>query len=561
MLKNWSERKKETCVVIVMVLLIVLVTGFPYLKNGVSGYDKDLLYHLLRVEGIKDALLQGKFPVHIYENFFNGYGYGSPLFYPDLFFVIPAVLRILGFSPSVTWKLFALLLTTIASLSTYFCFKYIIRDWRYALTGTMLLMLSQFYLADLMLRVGISEYLAFIFLPMLVAGIYDFFQRDGGKVYLMGIAFAGMLLSHTIMTFIGIVITVVIFILMFLHPRKRKLFFEKKRMGKLIITAFVTLLGTSYYLFPMLEQMKSADYGYLVPWVHVSEYVQPFSVLFYSTGYFYNVAYVGVGIPLLLLVFCRAIYGRPKNKWADGFYFSGIFLFLMTTTLFPWRLLDNTIFNMLQFPFRLYPYALCFFILGICMILSEHSEKPQARTIRGLIIALTIFFGVWQNYTVLQEYIEKYTTDLSEEFIARNNNYVGRGEWLPISLEEDVTTLTAAGVVLCDGKEIETTRVQGSVEFTISNKNSIEYEVPLIYYKGYRAVLTDEKNETRELTVQESGHGLVEVQNETGRKGDVRVFYQETWIQRISNWISILTVIGILLVLIMKHRKSKKKSK
>lgn len=360
MLKNWSERKKEICVVIVMLLLIVLVTGFPYLKNGISGYDKDLLYHLLRVEGIKDALLQGKFPVHIYENFFNGYGYGSPLFYPDLFFVIPAILRILGFSPSVTWKLFALLLTTTASLSTYFCFKYIIRDWRYAVTGTTLLMLSQFYLADLMLRVGISEYLAFIFLPMLVAGIYDFFQRDGKKVYLMGIAFAGMLLSHTIMTFIGIVITVVIFIMMFLHPQKRKLFFEKKRMGKLIITAFVTLLGTSYYLFPMLEQMKSADYGYLLPWVHVSEYVQPFSVLFYSTGYFYNVAYVGVGIPLLLLVFCRAIYGRPKNKWADGFYFSGIFLFLMTTTLFPWRLLDNTIFNMLQFPFRLYPYALCF---------------------------------------------------------------------------------------------------------------------------------------------------------------------------------------------------------
>ena len=125
MLKNWSERKKEICVVIVMLLLIVLVTGFPYLKNGISGYDKDLLYHLLRVEGIKDALLQGKFPVHIYENFFNGYGYGSPLFYPDLFFVIPAILRILGFSPSVTWKLFALLLTTTASLSTYFCFKYI----------------------------------------------------------------------------------------------------------------------------------------------------------------------------------------------------------------------------------------------------------------------------------------------------------------------------------------------------------------------------------------------------------------------------------------------------
>ena len=228
-MKEKVRGKKEIIVVAAMVLMIVLVTGYPYLKNGIGGYDKDLLYHLLRIEGIKDALLQGEFPVRIDENFFDGYGYGSPLFYPDLFFVIPAILRILGLSPSVTWKLFALLLTALASLSTYFCFKYIIRDWKYAVTGTMLLMLSQFYLADLMIRVGISEYLAFIFTPMLVAGIYDFFERDGKKVYLMGIALDGLVLSHTIMTFIGVIITVVIFVFMFLHPQKRKLFLEKER--------------------------------------------------------------------------------------------------------------------------------------------------------------------------------------------------------------------------------------------------------------------------------------------------------------------------------------------
>lgn len=538
-----------------MILLIVLVTGYPYLKNGVAGYDKDLLYHLLRIEGVKDALLRGQFPVRIYENFFDGYGYGSPLFYPDIFLVIPAGLRILGFSPSITWKAFALLLTTLASLSTYFCFRYIIRDWKYAVTGTMLLMLSQFYLADLMIRVGISEYLAFIFLPMLVAGIYDFFERDGKRVYLIGIAFAGMVLSHTIMTFIGLLVTIVVFAVMLLHPRKRKLFFEKRRMENLIKTAVVTVLSVSYYIFPLLEQMKAADYRYSIPWAHVGEYVQPFSVLFYATGYFDYIACVGIGVPVLLLLSCRFLYGKPKNRWADLFYFGGGLLFVMTTSLFPWRLLDHTIFNMIQFPYRLYPYALCFLILGICLILAEHAKETQAKTIRILVISLTIFFGIWQNYTVLHEYTGGYNTDLSEEFIEKNSNCVGQGEWLPVSVQGKVTDMRAAGTVLLDEERIETIRKQGNVLFTASDDRMAEYEVPLIYYKGYKAILTDEDGQVQNLTVQESEHGLVKVMNKTGCAGEVSVFYQETVIQKSSKWLSILTILGVLAAQIWKKRK------
>lgn len=558
-LKKIVGSKREWYVILAMVALIVVVTAYPYLRNGVNGYDKDLLYHLLRIDGVKDALLQGKFPVRIYENFFNGYGYGSPLFYPDLFLLIPAVLRILGFSASVTWKLFAILLTVLASLSTYFCFRYIIRDWRYAATGTILLMLSQFYLADLMIRVGISEYLAFIFLPMLVAGIYDFFERDGKKAYLIGIAFTGMVLTHTIMTFIGVLITTVIFFLMFLLPRKRKLLFEKERMARLLKTAVVTLLLASYYLFPMLEQMHAADYKYTVPWAHVGEYVQPFSVLFYSTGDFDYIACVGIGIPLLLLLSCRLIYGSPKNKWADGFYFGGIFLFLMTTSLFPWRLFDNTILNMIQFTYRFYPYALCFLILGICMILSEHAGHPQARTIRVAAVLLAVFFGFWQNYTVFREYHWTYSTDLSDEFISWNSNCVGQGEWLPVSLDDDVAELKAAGTVSCESEEIESVRSQGTVEFATTSKSNVEYEVPLIYYKGYRAILTDNTGATQELDVRESAHGLVEVLDEKGLDGNVNVCYQETAIQKISKWISILTVLGVSIVQVAKRKRKYKK--
>ena len=66
--------------VALMIITIAAVTGFPYLQKGVCGYFPDLMYHMLRIEAVKDALLEGVFPVRIYERFFNGYGYGSPLF-------------------------------------------------------------------------------------------------------------------------------------------------------------------------------------------------------------------------------------------------------------------------------------------------------------------------------------------------------------------------------------------------------------------------------------------------------------------------------------------------
>ena len=65
--------------------------------------------------------------------------------------------------------------------------------------------------------------------------------------------------------------------------------------------------------------------------------------------------------------------------------------------------------------------------------------------------------------------------------------------------------------------------------------------------------------ELQELTVRESEHGLVEVLNETGHEGNVRVFYQETPIQKCTKWVSILTVIGIVVVQVLKVRKKHEK--
>ena len=361
---------KERNNIILMVIGIVAITGFPYLKEGLCAYFPDLMYHMLRTEGVKDALLAGDFPTRIYTNVYNGYGYGSPLFYPDIFLVMPAILRILSFSPLATWKIFALTLTVAATLTTYFSIKYICKDSEYSIAATFMIMLSQFFLADLHLRAGISEYMAFMFIPVLCAGIYDFFVYDGKKTYLMGIAFIGLLLSHSIMTFIGVLITVVIFVRMLFVKRGNNYLFDKLRMTRLIITAICTVLVVLFYLLPMLEQMAVLELGYSEPWAHVGKYTQPISSFFSVIGHFSTIAYIGIGVPMLpLIVICLFIKGI-KNKWAYAFLYGGIVLYLITTNIIPWRILENTVLNMIQFTYRFWPYAIIFTVFGIVISLS-----------------------------------------------------------------------------------------------------------------------------------------------------------------------------------------------
>ena len=72
---------------------IILLSSLPLWKNGFPRYTTDLNFFLMRVDGLKDGLLSGTFPVRIQPNWLNGYGYATSIFYGDLFLYFPALLR------------------------------------------------------------------------------------------------------------------------------------------------------------------------------------------------------------------------------------------------------------------------------------------------------------------------------------------------------------------------------------------------------------------------------------------------------------------------------------
>lgn len=553
-IKKLSKKQLYIVELLLVTGIITVVTGLPYLKRGLTGFEPDLLYHLLRIEGVKEALVQGNYPTQIYELFFGGYGYGSPLFYPDIFLLFPALLRLIGVSPIITWKIFVLCVCIIASLTTYFSFRYMIKDHGMALAGTVLLMLSQFYLADIIDRVGVSSYISYIFVPVLLAGIYDYFENNAKRIYLIGIAFCGLLLTHTIMTFIGAIVMIGIFFVMLFSKEGRERIFSKSLLH-LIIVAIVSFLSVSFYLLPMLEQMVSAKYQYTIPTFRVAENTQPINVLFLPTGYFDTIAYVGIGIPILLLLICRIFYGKPKNKWADYLYFGGLFLFFLTTSFVPWGLLQQTIFNKIQFTYRFYPYALCCLIIGIMMLLKENLQEKDSRRVITVIFVLGISFGIWQNITMLRhEYRDNYT----ESYIEKHSENVGEGqEWLPVGITKTIFEDNRQMGVICGSEEIPVyNQFYNGGYFDIKEQSSLEYILPKVYYKGYEAVLTTSAGKTYILETEMSDMGLVKITNYTGETGKVKFYYQKTTVQKVSMIISVITWIVLIVYLNRKRRKN-----
>lgn len=553
-----TQKNKEYFMFGASVLMIAVITGIPLFARGLGGDIWDATYHILRIESMKEALVNGDFPPRLNPLFFHHYGYGSSLFYPDIFLVVPALLNICGLSLLLSYKIFFLLVSVAGTCTTYFSIRHICGSWKYALTGSYVLMLSVFYLADVNNRAGLSEYLACVFIPVLVAGIYDFIR--GGTASLIGIAFLGLGLSHTIMTFVGVLITAFILLVSMLLPEKRKAFAERGGMWKkLLFTAIIVILSAAYYIFPMAEQILSGRFRFNEPWAQVGSYTQTFRSFLKPFGVFLYTADFGVGIPVLVLLAGRLFLGKLKNRWADFFIILGTGLLLAMTKIFPWKYLEHTPLNFIQFTYRLYPYALFFIICGMsCAYAEKDGRNRIKRVFPVFLILLSVGCGIGENV-----YCYRFGTRVAIncEYLTENTYLTGKGEWIPEGVTEDVAKGAGRNVVLSENGEIPW-KFDGYNRYSFeTDGGSRIYVAPLLYYKGYRADIISPDGERHELDVGKSAEGLLKVTADTLSFGTVEVWYDGTLIQTVSNVISCLTVFGVIVALLVKRRKKQGKMK
>lgn len=107
--------------IFVLMGIIMLVSLPLFINDYVTGHDK--YFHLLRIESIALGLKSCEFPVKMYQCFNDGYGYPVGVYYGDAFLYLPAILRLIGFTTSQSYKLFLFGINSLVVVVAYKCGK------------------------------------------------------------------------------------------------------------------------------------------------------------------------------------------------------------------------------------------------------------------------------------------------------------------------------------------------------------------------------------------------------------------------------------------------------
>lgn len=551
---------------IIIAFLLSLFACQRYLNNMMI-YTHDLGYHLNRIMQISTGLKNGVFPILIHSGLLHNLGYANPLFYPELFLYIPAIImNVLSLHVLTAYKLFLIIITFFTFLSMYYVTKKIFGKKEIAYLSSFLYIFSLYRITDIYVRGALGELLAFIFVPLLIYGLYNVIFEDSKKWYLICFGFWGLINSH-ILTF-AIVIPVIILICLF---NIDIIFKNKKIFVKLLIAAILSVLLCIGFVGPMLEQKSVGKYKVDDHDVDTSEALleraNSLSMTFSSSvksGYAVDSSVrddglsSGIGgilIVLAALVFLRKNINYKENRFEIQGLIIGFLMLIMTTKIFPWKHLP--FLTIVQFPYRLNLFPTLFFaLIGAKNYYELFENKKDACIILGLLIV--ILSGITLSNITLNFNPAIYQT--FEDLIDINKGVdreVGNGEYLPDSVDKTNLDLELYNINDREHK-IEFTRNNSTVEFEYNlNENDFELNVPLIYYKGYVASIKDNNGNTTKLEVlQNKENGEVLIKSDKNLSGIVTVEYKMTIIQKISYIISIISFI-IIVYIFVKETKNR----
>jgi hypothetical protein len=129
-------------------------------------------------------------------------------------------------------------------------------------------------------------------------------------------------------------------------------------------------------------------------------------------------------------------------------------------------------------------------------------------------------------------------------------NRIGNGEFLPKKADLDFLDRNRNQILSSDpafvNHEFNRSGLRFTFQFSVED-DSVDFEIPLLYYKGYRAELMNGEGNKSELPVYSGAHGLTAVTINGIKEGTISVYYTGTIVQKIGDLITLITIIILFL--------------
>lgn len=563
-----KEKLVDACV---MILLAIFVTA-PFYASSMAGAD-DQCYHLLRIEGLKDAILDGQVPAIILPNAMSGNGYLNSM-YPYLFLYLPALLRICGVSLILSYKFLVFVMNAATVVAAYYSIRCVAKSRYAAILGSALYILLPYRYTNIYARGALGEMLAMTFIPLLLAGFYNLLFGDKNKWMLLVLGFSGLLESH-VLSFVIMCIFAILCCIIFI----RNLFHEG-RIISLIKAAIWTVVLNLWFVIPFVWYYLKGSLGTdALGWSNYIEYaINP--SFFSSTISMDSNRYLSFGIPVLLcFAFCilHLICERKDNDENENRenYFRLIFVLscVMTTMITGYsaapRLMEiiplEKFFKLIQFPWRLFApvSAMIIFISVIWMAESEILNRKNIRMpVFLVLIGLNLFSGLTSpddnNNFAYYNYLDNYSTghELKLRGIQPTDGTIRYPYEWRLNCVDETKILLELSLADYENTEIISYKKVGTDALLsyVAKKSDSSVIFPIMNYYGYHAY--DENNYELPITL-ERGYAIGVSLNADSKEHQIRIAYEMPALFMVSVWISILGAVLLLINRVVWYSKSK----
>lgn len=570
-MKYWiMNHKVEIGAILGITISASLLLFMPGITLG-----HDLFFHLMRIEGISDELSQGHFPVRLQSIWLDDYGSPVSIFYGDLLLYFPAILHLFGLGLTKAYELYLFFVNFATAILSFICFKQIFKNRNIALTLSLVYTTASYRLVDIFVRSSVGEYTSFLFFPLVALAFYRIYFSKTDTILkntiILSFGMSGLILTHILST------EMTVLVLGFLCLIFCKKTFSKKVLLTLISSVFLTFLLCAYFIVPFMDYflnvpvyITNSDRWLLQPGgVYFSQlfafFQNPFGAdselvsrrMLYSPGIILMVGFV---LSIIYLAY------HKNDKYLIGLLCLACFLMLLSSNIFPWDKIHfikigkirigvkiSRILSRIQYAWRWLGFVTIFMtlLLGRLIVLSE---KEFFKTIYGRysMLIIVISMALFQTFVFTSKYIDGASNYTADSYLAFGSIPGGSIDYLPP--DTDISNLSGKinekNVIISN-----LTRNRNNFSFHAIATDNGFVELPLFYYKDYKAISAD----GTEMNIIDGENNVVRIIVPALFDGNIEVHFVEPFLWRISEILSLVTILVVLFsISLSKVRQCKK---
>ncbi|WP_270312662.1 hypothetical protein [Ligilactobacillus agilis] len=522
---------------------------YPFIMRGIVFNGDDAWYQVNRLLEVKEGLKAGNPLVYIYSHTFGKVAYPLGIFYPEITIIPISALMLIVKHPVTGIYLGIAGYTILTLVIVYFLLRKLGKSRYGAYIGSVLYAFSAYRTVDAFTRFALGEYIAMTFLPLCLYGFYMILKGNRSEWPYLSMGLAGMLLSHILSTFIVVVFLAICWCASLIYDKKRL-----KTFLALVKSGIFAILASLMFLEPFLEQEFFQSYSKPSP-IPMSEAASTFSdilmsALNNSVLKSYTAAY-SIGFPLMLVVFLGAILYKRLANTGKKSYLVGIIILISVSNLFPWYLLQDTIFSVIQYPFRIIMLPTLLLSLVGAEIMDISFENILPKLGKKLIISSILVIGIASFWGSSVQKLIKDPGYNSKNLIYTNNSDYFDGtmyvdQYTPKKTIPYLPELYTHTAIINKKNKIKLSVASKAGEQIFSShdfRRGITVDVPVSYYKNYEVYQDNKK-----LASKISKRNTIEVKLRSNNP--ITIKYRYTVLNKLSYIISVVMwgLFGLILI-------------